>query len=343
MNRELSQIGEFGLIARLARFCPTASPRLQLGIGDDAAIVAVPPRRQLLVTTDILVERVDFDRRVWSFSTLGEKALAVNLSDVAAMGGRPSVFFVGLSLPPQATVREVDALYRGLGRAARRYGVALGGGDLSAAPVWSIAITLLGEIERGAALTRSGAKVGDWLCVTGTLGDSGAGLDLLRTPHTARGAAIRGRRFLIDRHQRPTPRVACGQLLAGRRLASAAIDLSDGLASDLRRVCEASGVGAEIDLRALPLSPALKAYAAAVGRDPLEYALTSGEDFELLFAVPPARLNRVLRLSTPDLPITPIGRVLPRRAGLRAIDIAGRRRPLRERGYDHFRTSAHSS
>ena len=336
MNRELSQIGEFGLIARLARFCPTASPRLQLGIGDDAAIVAVPPRRQLLVTTDILVERVDFDRRVWSFSKLGEKALAVNLSDVAAMGGRPSVFFVGLSLPPQATVREVDALYRGLGRAARRYGVALGGGDLSAAPVWSIAITLLGEIERGAALTRSGAKVGDWLCVTGTLGDSGAGLDLLRTPH---GAAIRGRRFLIDRHQRPTPRLVCGQLLAGRRLASAAIDLSDGLASDLRRVCEASGVGAEVDLRTLPLSPALKAYAAAVGRDPVDYALGGGEDFELLFTVPPTSLDRALRLATAEVPITAIGRVLPRRAGLRVIDASGARRPLPVAGYEHFKGS----
>ncbi|MBI3607418.1 MAG: thiamine-phosphate kinase [Nitrospirae bacterium] len=333
----LRRLGEFGLIARLARFCPTASPRLPLGIGDDAAIVTLSPRRQLLVTTDLLVETVDFDRRVWSFATLGEKALAVNLSDVAAMGGRPSVFFVGLALPPQATVREVDALYRGLGRAARRYGVVLGGGDLSAAPVWSIAITLLGEIERGAVLTRSGAKAGDWLCVTGTLGDSGCGLELLSAPRTARRVAVRERRFLIDRHQRPVPRLACGQLLAGRRLATAAIDLSDGLASDLRRVCEASGVGAEIDLRALPLSGALQSYAASVGRDPITYALTSGEDFELLFSVPPARLDRVLRLSTRDLPITPIGRILPRRAGLRVIDPAGRRRPLQATGYDHFR------
>ncbi len=336
MSSELRRLGEVGLIARLARFCPTASPRLQLGIGDDAAVVTLFPRRQLLVTTDLLVEAVDFDRRVWSLAALGEKALAVNLSDVAAMGGRPTMFFVGLSLPTQATVRQVDALYRGLGRAARQYGVALGGGDLSAAPVWSIAITLLGEIERGAVLTRSGANAGDWLCVTGTLGDSGAGFELLNAA-TGHRTSRSVRRFLIDRHQRPTPRLACGEVLAGRRLASAAIDLSDGLASDLRRVCEASGVGAEIDLRALPLSTALKVYATSVGRDPVAYALTSGEDFELLFAVPPARLGRVLRRSTRDLPITPIGRVLPRRAGLRVIDATGRRRPLRETGYDHFR------
>jgi thiamine-monophosphate kinase len=316
------------------------------GIGDDAAVIVQSPRRDLLVTTDLLVETVDFDLGAWTYDRLGEKALAVNLSDIAAMGGWPTVFFVGLAIPRRATVRQVEDLYRGLGRAARRYGVVLGGGDLSSSPSgWSIGITLLGEIKRGKALTRSGAKPGDWLCVTGTLGDSGAGLHLLRAaserrPSTTtqrRNYSSRGPRFLLDRHQRPTPRVECGRVLAARRLATAAIDLSDGLASDLRRLCDASGVGAEIDLPSLPLSNELKAYADSVGRDPIEYAISSGEDFELLFTVDPTCLNRAVRLAIDKTPVTPIGRILPRRAGLQVVDASGKNTPLDAKGYDHFR------
>ncbi|MEO5657325.1 MAG: thiamine-phosphate kinase, partial [Nitrospiria bacterium] len=253
----------------------------------------------------------------------------------AAMGGTPTVFFVALSLPDTASVQDAEALYRGLGRAARRYGIVLGGGDLSSAPVWSVAITLLGEVARGRVLTRSGAKAGDWLCVTGTLGDSAAGLDLLQRKGLSR--LSRDRRFLIDRHQVPEPRLAVGRSLGERRVASAAIDLSDGLASDLRRVCDAGGVGAEIDASALPLSPAFRAYAEHYDRDPVQLALTGGEDFELLFTVSPSNLKRALSLATRKVPITPIGRVLPRRAGLRLIDATGASRPLLMAGYDHFK------
>jgi thiamine-monophosphate kinase len=307
------------------------------GIGDDAAVIVQSPRRDLLVTTDVLVERVDFEWHAWTGVRLGAKALAVNLSDVAAMGGRPTVFFVALSVPPSAKLAQLEDLYRGFGKVARRYGVALGGGDLSAASAWAIAITVSGDVERGRALTRTGAEPGDWLCVTGTLGDSGAGLDLLRRRRGGRVRRLAGTAFLIDRHQLPTPRLESGRILAERRLATAAIDLSDGLASDLRRLCDASRVGAEIDLRALPLSPALRVYAASVGRDPITYALTSGEDFELLFAVRPERLDRVLRLATTDVPITAIGRILPRRAGLRVLDGRGLSTRLTVTGYEHFR------
>lgn len=335
MSYGVHRLGEFGLIPRLAKLCPARSPRLRLGVGDDAAVLTPSPHHDLLVTTDVLVEGVDFDRSVWSFDRLGEKALAVNLSDIAAMGGIPTVFFVALSMPPTASIREAEALYRGLGRATRRYGVVLGGGDLSSASAWSVAITLLGEVAKGRAVTRSGARAGDHLCVTGTLGDSAAGLDLLNGVGAVRGA--RHRRFLIDRHQTPEPRLALGRALGDRKLVTAAIDLSDGLASDLRRLCEAGGVGAEIDLAALPLSPALRDCAAGSQADPAERALTGGEDFELLFAVRPADLPRVLRLATPRVPITPIGRVLPRRAGIRLVDGTGSRRPMTAHGYDHFR------
>lgn len=335
MSRELARLGEFGLIPRLAKLCPTRSPRLRLGVGDDAAVLTPSPRHDLLVTTDVLVEDVDFDRSVWSFDRLGEKALAVNLSDIAAMGGTPTAFFVALSMPPTASIRQAEDFYRGLGRAARRHRVVLGGGDLSAASVWSAAITLLGEVATGRAVTRSGARTGDRLCVTGTLGDAAAGLDLLKRIGAVRLA--RHRRFLIDRHQIPEPRLVLGRALGDRKLVTAAIDLSDGLASDLRRLCEAGGVGAEIELTALPLSPALRDYAAGFQDDPAERALTGGEDFELLIAVRPADLPGVLRLSTARVPITPIGRVLPRRAGIRLIDGTGARRPMTARGYDHFK------
>jgi thiamine-monophosphate kinase len=335
---DLRRIGEFGLIARLARLCPTTSRELRLGVGDDAAIVRPRPNTELLVTTDVLVEGVDFVRATSPFDRVGEKALAANLSDIAAMGGRPTVFFVSLSLPTRASVREAEALYRGLGRCARRYGVALGGGDVSAAPCWSIAVTVLGEVARGRALTRAGARVGDLVCVTGALGDAGAGLALLqRGGRMPRALGRSHARRLIDRHQCPVPRLALGQRLAARRLATAAIDLSDGLAADVRHVCEASRVGVEIDLSALPMSTALRRYAAAAQRDPIGLALGGGEDFELLVAIPRRYLARAQRLAESDAPLTVIGRVTPARQGLTVIDGTGRRRPLPVLGYEHFR------
>jgi len=235
MRSPLARLGESGVIRRAARLCPSTSPMLVCGIGDDAAVIRPSRDQQLLLTTDLLVESVDFDLSAWTLDRVGEKALAVNLSDVAAMGGRPTLFTVGLAIPARARVAQVDAFYRGLGRAARRYGVVLAGGDLSASPSgWSVEITLLGEVEPGQALTRSGANVGDWLCVTGTLGDSGAGLELLRTKTARRGRhdakprplSQRATRFLVDRHQVPVPRLAHGRALAAHGLATAAIDLS---------------------------------------------------------------------------------------------------------------------
>ncbi|MEW6683611.1 MAG: thiamine-phosphate kinase [Nitrospirota bacterium] len=337
MKDSLGRLGEFGLIDRLVRLCPTTSPRLRIGVGDDAAVLTSQAGTDLLVTTDVLVEGVDFKRLVWPFERLGEKALVVNLSDIAAMGGRPVAFFVALSLPALARVRDAEALYRGLGRAARRYGVVLAGGDVSAAPCWSIAVTVIGEVPRGRALTRSGARPGDLLCVTGTLGDSAAGLDLLgRGQRVPRGLAQTHARWLIDRHQRPTPRLEIGTRLAQQRLATSAIDLSDGLAADVRRLCEASGLGVEIDLTALPLSAALRAHATVARREATNYALGGGEDFELLVTVPPRQLGRAKRLVATDAPLTVIGRVTPARRGLAVIDAKGRR-PLPRIGYEHFR------
>jgi thiamine-monophosphate kinase len=313
---------------------------LPVGVGDDAAVVRPQAGRELLVTTDVLVERIDFDLRVTPFDRLGEKALAVNLSDIAAMGGSAVAFFVALSLPARARLREAEALYQGFGRVARRYGVVLAGGDVSAAPCWSIAVTVIGEVKRGRALTRSGARPGDLLCVTGTLGDAVAGLELLRVGRRRPRALSRPHaQWLIDRHQRPTPRLGIGARLAQHGIATAAIDLSDGLAGDVRRLCEASGVGAKIDLATFPLSRALRAYSAALRRDPIDYALSGGEDFELLIGVSPRRLGQAKRVTVGKVPLTVIGCVTPIRRGLTVVDSIGRRRALPRGGYEHFRNT----
>ncbi len=338
MSDELRQLGEFGLIDRLVRLCPITSSRLRVGVGDDAAVIRPQAGSELLVTTDVLVEGIDFELSVWPFDRLGEKALVANLSDIAAMGGRPVAFFVALSLPARARVREAEALYEGLGRAARRYGAVLAGGDVSAAPCWSIAVAVIGEVERGRALTRAGARPGDLLCVTGTLGDAVAGLTLLgRGRRFPPGLSKSCVRWLIDRHQCPSPRLGIGARLAQRRLATAAIDLSDGLAADVKRLCEASRVGVEIDLGALPLSKELRVYGDALHRDPIESALGGGEDFELLVTIPPSRLDRARRAAGRAVPLTLIGRVTPARRGLVVIDATGQRRPLVQAGYEHFR------
>jgi len=336
----LGRIGEFALIRRLARHCPT-NPALLLGIGDDAAVLSAPRAPALLWTTDLLVEGIHF-RRSWTrFYDLGAKAIAVNLSDVAAMGGTPRHALVSLALPAQTAVEEVEALYRGCRDACLRYGVSLAGGDTSRSPKGVfLSVSVLGVAGKG-LLRRSGARAGDVVFVTGTLGDAAAGLALLRAgrtpPRRRYGGGVRGHeKTLMLRHLHPLPPVGVGGRLCG--LASAAIDVSDGLVADLGHLCRSSGVGAEIRLDAVPLSPSLLAVAPRLPREALAYALHGGEDYQLLFTVPPQRVARLRRrLRGTGVSVTAIGTVVasPRCVVLR--DARGRRvRVLRE-GYEHFR------
>jgi thiamine-monophosphate kinase len=335
----LNQIGEFGLLQRIRGLVPALPAAVSIGIGDDAAVLRMSPHRDLIVTTDMLVEAVDFDPAYGSFRQIGYKALAASLSDVAAMGGRPFAFLVGLAVPGRTPVRAVDELYHGMLSLARRHRVTLIGGDTSASPKGMlITVTVLGEVEPGRAVTRSGARAGDRIYVTGTLGDSRAGLEILKRRKKRKDSkSAAGESYLIRRHFFPAPRVAFGRLLGRRGWATAMIDLSDGLASDLRHLCEAGRVGARLELDRLPVSAALAATARRLGRSAPEEALRGGEDFELLFSVREKDTAAVeTAAKRTALAITPIGVIVPKRRGITVIGQGGRETPLTSRGYEHF-------
>jgi len=279
---KLRDLGEFGLLASLGLFAQPL-PTGWVGPGDDAAVLPAPGA-SLLFTADLLVEDVHFRMSTTSPEDLGYKAVAVNASDVAAMGGRPLAFTVSLAAPPALDASWVDHLYAGLAQGASAFGCPLAGGDTSSAPQVVLSVALVGTAPPPGAILRSGARPGDDLFVSGTPGESALGLRLLDagvpldTPE---------RRHLVRRHLRPAPRLALGATLGEQGIASALIDVSDGLLQDLGHIIRASGIGAEVWLERLPVSAALTVEAGRLGLDPAELLLTGGEDYELLFSAPP--------------------------------------------------------
>ncbi len=267
-------MNEFDLIAAFT--APFRCPPSPAGPGDDAAVLP-PSRRPSCVTTDAVVEGVHFTRRAFRFEDVGHKALAVNLSDVAAMGGTPTWMTVALGLPEDVGAREVRQVARGMARLAHVHRVSLVGGNVTRALQLSLTVTVAGDLE-GPALLRSGGRPGDVLYLSGPVGDAAAGLEVL-------GAKARGRAVasLVAAQRRPAPHLAFAQ--EARRFASAAIDVSDGLAQDLQHLCRASGVGASLSSGAVPMSAAARAWA---GERALQLALRGGEDYVLLVAVPAA-------------------------------------------------------
>jgi thiamine-monophosphate kinase len=336
---------EFELIRAITRrFARTSSGLIQ-GIGDDAAVIAPAPNTWWHVTTDLLTEGVHFDLNTASPESVGYKAAIANLSDIAAMGAVPRYLLISLAIPRSLKPAQIYRFYDGLMKACKPHGVALIGGDTSASKAGLfLSITLIGTTTTDRALFRHGALAGDLIYVTGTLGDSLAGLQLLsqnkktgltgkKPPQLSRAH----RTFLLNRHRHPTARLAEGQWLNTARLATAAIDLSDGLSGDLRHICEESGVGAELDLGTLPISPACRAYAERSRLEPVQLALAGGEDYELLFTVSAknqARLERQAR--TEGYRITCIGRIRPRRFGLHMTSEHGTITPIPLTSYEHF-------
>lgn len=339
---KLTDLGEFPLIARLAKRAGGDGARVIRGIGDDCAVLdAGAAGRVLLLTTDLLTEGVHFDRRTAAPRLLGRKALAANLSDIAAMGGAPTFFTVSLAAPPDTEFDWVDALYEGLQERAAASGALLVGGDTSSSNAGiTISIALLGECQTDRVCYRKGARPGDGVFVTGWPGESAAGLALLEAEAAgggAGGASETDLARLRARHLDPEPRLAAGRRLAEGRLATALIDLSDGLAADLERLTEASGVGARVEGARVPLSPPLRKGAEALSLDPLRLALAGGEDYELLFTAPDEvsaeRLAEAL-----GLPVHRVGVVTPPGTGLVLLDAAGEPLALSRRGHEHFRS-----
>lgn len=331
---------EFGLIRLLQAQAAQPDRYVIRGIGDDTAILKTSPNEWMLITTDLLAEGVHFDPATSSFEDIGYRAAVANLSDIAAMGGTARFMLVAIAIPPTCSTQQIQRLYRGMMQATHPYRVVLVGGDTSASRRGLfLNITLTGTVKPGQALLRSGAHVGDRLYVTGTLGDSHAGLGLLTTPHSPRYAELRPThtRFLLARHHRPSARIAEGQWLVKHGLAGAAIDLSDGLSGDLRHLCEESGVGAEVLAASLPLSPACRAYAVARGLDPQQIALQGGEDYELLFTVPRSKQPQFERLAAKtSFTFTCIGSITSKRSGLRLRTEQGSTRALPLLSYEHF-------
>ena len=315
---------EFTLIRRHFEALTPRSADVVLGIGDDCALLRPEQGDELAVSTDTLVSGRHFDPQARP-RDIGWKALAVNLSDLAAMGARPRWFLLALSLE-QADEAWLAEFAQGLKSLAASSGIALVGGDTTRGPL-SITITAMGTVPAGKAIRRSGAKPGDVVCVTGTLGDAALALELGLATQCARFDP--DREFLKQRLNRPSPRLSAGQNLRG--LAHAALDLSDGLAGDLQHILEASWVGAEVRADNLPRSEAFQRLAPATSR--LMLQASGGDDYELCVCIPPDKLDEARRKL--DVPLTEIGRIT-REPGLRWLDAGGRAMPVDLRGYNHF-------
>ncbi len=330
---DLYRIGEFGLIDRIRKRFPPSKRSLLVGIGDDSAVLRPKKDTDILLTTDLLVEDIHFDLKYTTFRQLGHKALAVNISDIAAMGGIPRYLVVSIAIPGELDINDIDEFYRGIGTLAKRFGISLAGGDTSASKKGIfISFTLLGDVEPGIAIARSGARVGDSIIATGSLGDSSAGLEILKKGEETE----KGYNYLKKRHLMPIPRVDEGRFLATNKLATSMIDISDGLLSDLSHTLDESGVGAQLFLEKIPISPQLKSYCAEKEVSPLKYAFSGGEDYELLFTASKRSISRIT--NNPLLKktgVSVIGQIVKRRG----IRWAGHNKIDEEalKGYDHFK------
>ena len=339
-RRRVSTLGEFGLISSLTSTIADCQLPPPQGVGDDAAIIRPQSGYEWLVSKDLLIQGIHFDPRLSSYRDIGYKAVAVNVSDIAAMGGNPHYLLAGIAVPATTPVMDIRNFYRGLASLCREYQIKVIGGDTCASrkDVF-ISLTIMGKVKTGQALCRKGAKVGDLIYITETLGDSRAGLRLLQKGARGRTGQLPKSivRFLIQRHLHPTPRVSLGRELSKRQMATAAIDLSDGLSGDLRHICQASKVGAVIDLANIPISHQCATYAQHNHKFLMNLALHGGEDFELLFTIPPNKQKPLHRLATRlAQKITHIGIIQPHHQGIQFKGQDGKLHALSHQSYDHF-------
>ena len=325
----LGDLGEFKLIDRIKQQA-RSSPEVIRGIGDDAAEMQLPAGHHLLTSTDLLIEEVHFRFSWTDAERLGRKAVAVNLSDLAAMGAIPRFLYLGLSCPADSELQQVESLMHGVLAECERFGVSLVGGDTCCSPgPWILSVVIEGSAPCGRSVGRSGGRPGELLMVSGTLGDSAMALSLLQ-----QGASVPPR--LLQRHLTPTPRVALGQQLAAAGLASAMIDISDGLAADLGHLLEAGKLDAELDLVELPLSAEFARYYRS-NPSLIELALHGGEDYELLFSVAEESAPAVAQLAAElGVPVASIGRLKAGNGAIALRGADGRLQTIAAGGYDHF-------
>ena len=331
---KLNEIGEFGLIDRLAEMAEEARDerqpawqRLVTGIGDDAALWQGDTRRQL-ATIDTMIEGVHFTQDTLEWADLGWKALAVNLSDIAAMGGEPRYALVSLALPGETELDDVTAMYQGMLELAEETGVAVVGGDTCRAGVVMVTIALFGIAGENGSLSRSSARPGDLVAVTGKLGTAAAGLEIRRNNLEFDRPTVD---ILDEAFSRPRPRVIEGQgLIAGG--VKAAIDISDGLLADLGHICQRSGVGARIEVEKVPVHPLVR---SGFGERALALALTGGEDYELLFTADAPTMDKIK--GTLGCPVVVFGEITAENTGeVALLDGRGEQLAFNRKGWEHF-------
>jgi len=332
---KFSEIGEFGFIDSIKGQFDIAAQGVIKGIGDDCAVLSASPGRALLFTTDMLVQDIHFMIDRIPFYQLGRKAIAVNLSDIAAMGGRPLIALISLAIPVETEVEAIHEFYRGMRDICEHHNLTIGGGDTVASPdKLVINVSVLGDAKKSEVLYRSGAGPGDMIYLTGPVGDSAAGLKILTNEITP-SEGMRG--YFIKAHNDPAPLVETGEIIAASGLAGAMIDLSDGLLSDLGHICEESRVGALLLADKIPISQELTMLANSAGFDPLELALSGGEDYQLLFTVPAEHEQGIDKLfKDRDLhPPYHIGEI-GQGPGIRMKRADGSPAELQARGFNHF-------
>jgi len=333
----LKEIGEFGFIKKISRGCLIRPQNILKSIGDDAAAFFMNPGDVTLVTTDLLIDRVHFLKHRTTGFNLGYKSLSVNLSDIAAMGGIAREAFVSIAIPEDCEIDYLDMVYRGMKTLAGEFGVNILGGDTTSSKAdLVINITVIGSVSEKEMLCRNGAQHGDTIFLTGFLGDSQAGLHLLSedTPETSEGLEE-----LINAHILPKPFLREGQFLARQRCVHAAIDISDGLGSDLGHIIEQSNVGARIYHEKIPVSKNLAKFCTHFRFDPFNYAFAGGEDYVLLCTVPSDKANRLAKdyRKRFNQPLYAIGEIT-NSGKIELVQANGQIREVEPSGWDHFKT-----
>lgn len=331
------ELSEDELVAAIRTLLSGPQPGVVVGIGDDAAVVE-PGTGEQVLTTDMLIEGIHFEMGSISARDLGAKSIAINVSDMAAMAASPRYALVSVGLAPVVRAAWVVELYAGMRHACDEYALTLVGGDTNRSDRVVISVAVVGEVAPGRAVTRAGAQPGDVIVVTGSLGAAAGGLALSRLPPAEAGRALSQPwgRELLEALSRPVARVGEGQTLA-QAGATAMMDLSDGLARDLSRLCAESGVGARVELARVPIAEPLRRGASTLGIDPLELAMGGGEDYELLATLDLTDLDRAREELDErfGVRLTEVG-VVREEGGLVAVDAEGTVRPLEPTGWDHF-------
>ncbi len=335
---KFKEIGEFGFIESIKKECITTLKDIIKGIGDDCAVFGPYSGRVLLFTTDMLVEDIHFLKAKITPYQLGWKTIAVNLSDIAAMGGRPLFLLISLAIPAEMNVELIQDFYKGMKDICEHYEVNILGGDTVASPdKLVISVSLIGDAKENEVLYRSGARPGDRIYVTGNVGDSSAGLKILKNEISPPKSIAS---HFIKIHNEPKPLIKTGRIIAASRLASAMIDLSDGLLSDLGHICKESGVGAILFRSKIPLSSELKLLASRVKLNPIDLAFSGGEDYLLLLTVPEAKIKdfEILYKDKGSSPLYLIGEIREKK-GVRMVNDDGSIEEISIRGFNHFSPS----